>query len=243
MTLALRKHQSTCRTSMNKTTAVSLNATIPFLILFLSLCGSQVFSIQATFSGADEGGPPWESLFDGKTLRNWKVTNFGGEGEVSIENGEIILGIGNDLTGICWTGPLPRINYEVRLLARRLSGHDFFCGLTFPVGRSPCTLIVGGWGGGVVGLSSVDGLDASENETGIMKIFKDNQWYAIRLRVTDQKIAAWIDQEKVVDLETKNRKFSIRSEVSPSQPFGIATWRTKAALRDIQRRVLAESER
>ena len=76
-----------------------------------------------------------------------------------------------------------------------------------------------------------------------MKIFKDNQWYAIRFRVTDQKIAAWIDQEKVVDLETKNRKFSIRSEVSSSQPFGIATWRTKAALRDIQRRVLAESER
>ena len=163
--------------------------------------------------------------------------------KVSIENGEIILGIGNDLTGISWTDPLPRINYEVRLLARRLSGHDFFCGLTFPVGRSPCTLIVGGWGGGVVGLSSVDGLDASENETGIMKIFKDNQWYAIRFRVTDQKIAAWIDQEKVVDLETKNRKFSIRSEVSPSQPFGIATWRTKAALRDIQRRVSVGSEK
>lgn len=95
----------------------------------------------------------------------------------------------------------------------------------------------------MVGLSSVDGLDASENETGTMKILKDNQWYAIRLRVRDQKIEAWIDREKVVDLETRNRKLSIRSEVSSSQPFGIATWRTKAALREIQRRLLDETEK
>ena len=66
---------------------------------------------------------------------------------------------------------------------------------------------------------------------------------AIRLRITDRKIEAWIDQEKIIDQETGNRRLSIRSEVSPSQPFGIATWRTKAAIRDIQRRVLAEGEK
>jgi hypothetical protein len=208
-----------------------LQLIIPFL---LPLCSSP----QAKGLGTAEGGSTWEALFDGKTLQNWQITNFGGEGEVSVENGEIILGIGNDLTGITWSAPLPRMNYEIRLLAKRLAGHDFFCGLTFPVGQSPCTLIVGGWGGRVVGLSSIDGRDASENETGLMKNFTDNQWYAIRVRVTEQGIEAWIDQENVVDLKTAKHKLSIRSEVSPSQPFGIATWRTKAALRDIQRRVL-----
>jgi hypothetical protein len=208
---------------------------IPFL---LPLCSFP----QVTVSGTAEGSPSWEALFDGKILQNWKITNFGGEGEVSVENGEIILGIGNDLTGVTWTGPLPRMNYEVRLLAKRLAGHDFFCGLTFPVGQSSCTLIVGGWGGRVVGLSSIDGSDASENETGLMKNFTDNQWYAIRVRVTEQGIEAWIDQEKLVDLKTAKHKLSIRYEVSPSQPFGIATWRTKAALRDIQRRGLSGNQ-
>ncbi len=212
------------------------------LVLLMSLLGPAIGRSQALSPETAESSL-WEQLFDGKTLQNWKVTNFVGEGEVSIENGALILGIGNDLTGITWTGSLPRLSYEIRLLAERLAGHDFFCGMTFPVNRFFCSLIVGGWGGGVVGLSSIDGQDASENETGLMKNFRDNQWYAIRLRVTKRKIEAWIDQQKIIDLETGNRKLSIRSEVSPSQPFGIATWRTKAAIRNIQRRVFAESER
>ena len=212
------------------------------LILSMSLLYAGIGSSQALSPEASES-VPWEQLFDGKTLHNWKVTNFGGEGEVSIENGAVILEIGNDLTGITWTGTLPRINYEIRLLAKRMAGHDFFCGMTFPVNQSSCSLIVGGWGGEVVGLSSIDGQDASENETSLRKTFRDDQWYAIRLRVTERKIEAWIDQEKIIDQETGNRRLSIRSEVSPSQPFGIATWRTKAAIRDIQRRVLAEGEK
>ena len=215
---------------------------IESLVLLMSLLSTGIGSSQALSPEASDSAR-WEQLFDGKTLQNWKVTNFGGEGEVSIENGTLILGIGNDLTGITWTGNLPRVNYEIRLLAKRLAGHDFFCGLTFPVEKSSCSLILGGWGGSVVGLSSIDGQDASENETSLMKRFRDDQWYAIRLRVTDQKIEAWIDQEKIIDFENRNRRLSIRSEVSPSQPFGIATWRTKAAIRGIQRRALAESDR
>ncbi|HVN80964.1 MAG TPA: DUF1080 domain-containing protein [Terriglobia bacterium] len=215
---------------------------IESLVLLMSLLSTGIGSSQALSPEASDSAR-WEQLFDGKTLQNWKVTNFGGEGEVSIENGTLILGIGNDLTGITWTGNLPRVNYEILLSAKRLAGHDFFCGLTFPVEKSSCSLILGGWGGSVVGLSSIDGQDASENETSLMKRFRDDQWYAIRLRVTDQKIEAWIDQEKIIDFENRNRRLSIRSEVSPSQPFGIATWRTKAAIRGIQRRALAESDR
>ena len=58
-------------------------------------------------------------------------------------------------------------DYEVTLEAMRVDGNDFFCGMTFPAGKDPCTLIVGGWGGTVVGLSSINGMDASENETTI----------------------------------------------------------------------------
>ena len=55
--------------------------------------------------------------------------------------------------------------------------------------------MIGGWGGGgVVGISSVDDLDASENETMNIEGFNDNTWYRVRVRVTDQKIEAWIDR-------------------------------------------------
>ena len=58
------------------------------------------------------------------------------------------------MTGITWTNEVPTNNYEISLEAMRVEGSDFFCALTFPVGNDPCSFIVGGWGGGVVGLSS-----------------------------------------------------------------------------------------
>jgi len=176
----------------------------------------------------------WTRLFDGRTLDNWRVTNFGGEGNVDVEGGQIILGMGNDLTGITCASEFPSINYEVALEAQRLAGNDFFCGMTFPVGNFPCSLIVGGWGGTVVGLSSIDGRDASENETGQLMNFDQGRWYSLRLRVSASKIEAWIDQKKVIDLATAHRKISIRPEVELSRPFGIASWRTRAALREIK---------
>src|SRR5580692_2665898 len=56
-------------------------------------------------------GPQWTSLFDGKSLKGWKVTQFGGEGPVEVKNGELRLGIGNDLTGVTIDHPVPRSNY------------------------------------------------------------------------------------------------------------------------------------
>lgn len=181
-----------------------------------------------------EGG--WLRLFDGRSLQSWRVTNFGGEGEVHVEEGQVILEMGADLTGITWSGEFPKIDYEVTLEAMRMEGSDFFCGVTFPVGAAPCSLIIGGWGGTVVGLSSIDGRDASENETSQLMNFNAKQWYRVRLRVTEPKIEAWIDQKQVVDLVTRNHKISIRPEVELSRPFGIASWRTKAALREIKMR-------
>jgi hypothetical protein len=187
---------------------------------------------------AEEPGE-WQSLFDGKSLENWKSADFGGQGEVRVRDGRIVLGMGATLTGITWKGgELPHTNYEISLEAMRVSGNDFFCALTFPVAADPCSLVVGGWGGSVVGLSSIDGMDASENETSQVMDFADNRWYRIRVRVTPDKIQAWIDDKNIVDLDTKGRKISIRAEVDLSQPLGIAAWMTEAALRDIKMRRL-----
>ncbi len=174
-----------------------------------------------------------ESLFDGKTLDGWAVSPFGKAGPVMVEHGAILLGAGDGCTGVTWQKAFPRIHYEVNLDAMRISGNDFFCGITFPVNHEPCSLIVGGWGGSVVGLSCIDGLDASENFTGMQKTFENNLWYHIRLRVTPETITAWIQNEKVIDMELESHTFSIRSEVAFSKPFGITSWKTTAAIKNI----------
>ncbi len=173
------------------------------------------------------------SLFDGKTLDDWEVTDFGTQGPVHVKDGAIILGTGDGCTGIRYKKEVPKIDYEVTLDAKRVDGYDFFCGLTFPVRDEFCTLIIGGWGGTVVGLSSIDGLDASENAWSTYKKFTNNRWYHIRLRVTGENITAWIDDYKVVNLDVEDHKFSVRPEVVLSQPFGIASWKTTAALKNI----------
>lgn len=182
----------------------------------------------------------WQPLFDGKTLTNWKSTNFGGEGPVRVENGQIVLEMGGaDLTGITWTGAdLPKTNYELALQATRLDGHDFFAGITFPVADSFCSLILGGWAGTVVGLSSIDGEDASENATSQVINFDDRRWYDVRIRVTPGKIEAWLDDRQIINQDIKGKKIHTRPEVDLSQPLGIAAWRTKSGLRNIRLRRL-----
>ncbi|HEV3137232.1 MAG TPA: DUF1080 domain-containing protein [Pirellulales bacterium] len=187
--------------------------------------------------------PGWKSMFDGKSLQGWKKTAFGGEAEVTVQDAQLVIAMGSPMSGITWTAEFPKIEYEISLEAMRVTGSDFFCGLTFPVGDSPCSFIVGGWGGGVVGLSSIDGSDASENETTKYQEFKNGEWHAIRVRVSKDKIEAWLDKKQMVDLPTKDRRISIRPEVELSRPLGISTYATTAALRDIKVRRLGTEEK
>lgn len=184
----------------------------------------------------------WKDLFDGKTLDGWKVPNFGGQGEVKVKDGMVIMETGNMMTGITYTGEVPRENYEIYLEGMRLEGSDFFCTTTFPVGKDPCTLVVGGWGGTVVGLSNVDFYDASDNPTTTFMDFKDNRWYKVRLRVSSAKIEAWIDDQQVVNQVREGHKFDIRFEVELCQPLGISTWCTTGAVRNIRIRPLRPEE-
>ena len=172
-------------------------------------------------------------LFDGAGLGQWKVTDFGGQGDVHVKDGAIVLEMGSYATGITWTGPVVRMNYEITLEAMRVEGNDFFCALTFPVADKPCTLVLGGWGGTLCGLSTIDYYDASENPTTTFYSFKKQTWYHVRLRVVANRITAWLDGEELVDLDTTDRRIDIRAEMDLCQPLGIATWVTTGAVRNI----------
>jgi len=214
-----------------------------------SACGQEPADPKAATPSAPANEPKkedkdeWVALFDGKSLEGWKETDFAGQGTVEVADEQIKLGFGQDLTGITLdSDEFPKTNYELELEAMRVDGADFFCGLTFPIEEQTCSLIVGGWGGTVVGLSSIDRFDASMNETTKFMTFKRGRWYKIRLRVTPGKVDAWIDDEQVVDFDVGDHKISIRVEVKASQPLGIASWQTSAALRNIRMRRLEDGD-
>ena len=189
--------------------------------------------------GTAAGQPAeWIALFDGKSLNGWKEAPFRGRGAVQVKDGNISLGKGR-MTGITWTGDFPRSGYEVRFEAARIDGNDFFAGITFPVQDSFCSWINGGWGGTVVGLSSLDGDDASENDTSIVRDFAQGRWYAFRLAVTKHRIRGWIDGELVIDADIKGRRVELREgEMELNTPLGFASYATVASLRKVEYRAL-----
>jgi hypothetical protein len=176
-----------------------------------------------------------KSLFDGESLKNWKVVDFAGAGEVRVDQGAITMTAGERLTGVVWTGEkLPTQNYTITLLARRVDGSDFFCGLTFPVDDSFATLVLGGWGGALCGISSFDDEDAAHNESKSFQRFDTGKWYEVRLRVSPGRIQAWIDDRPIVNVLTKGKKIGLRGEMDPSKPLGIAAYQTRAEIKDIK---------
>lgn len=182
----------------------------------------------------------WRSLFDGVSLGEWQPTQFGGGAEPEVCDGAIRIPSGADLNGVTWNGEVPRQRYELELEARRVEGNDFFCGLTFPVGDDSCTLVLGGWGGSITGLSSIDGRDAGDNETTDTMTFEKGRWYAVRVQVTPERIECSVDGEAIVEQDIENRRISVRAEVIPSRPLGIATYATTGDIRRIRWRPLPQ---
>ncbi|MFB3826192.1 MAG: DUF1080 domain-containing protein [Bryobacteraceae bacterium] len=190
-------------------------------------------------AGAAPEAGEWKPMFDGKSLAGWRETEFRGRGRVRVENGTLVLGAGKPLTGVNWTGAFPRTNYEVRFEAARMEGGDFFASLTCPVGESACTWVTGGWGGDIVGISNIDGWDASENETRAYFEFENGKWYRFRIQITDERIVAWIDEEPAVNVAIAGRRVDLRpGEIELSAPFGFASYASTGALRRIEYRLL-----
>lgn len=227
---------------------ISFKPILPVLMLCLLAGGCNNSSqpvVQKSGNAAKVANDPVEetepvteimSLYDGKTLDRWEKIQFGGEGDIEIVDGEIRMQFGDPLTGICLSEDveIPKTNYEISLNAMKRDGHDFFCGLTFPVDDSFCTFVVGGWAGSLVGLSNLDGRDASDNGTKVIRKFEKNRWYAIRVRVLPERITAWIDDEIMVDESIKDREVSIRNDVIVTTPLGITSFITESAIKDIQ---------
>jgi hypothetical protein len=203
------------------------------------LCVPSVLSADPKPKASD-----WTPLFDGKSLDGWKPSFDELGGKVHVKDGAIVLEKGKKMNGATYKkGDFPKTDYEVVLEAKRVDGRDFFATTTFPVGDWFCSLVVGGWGGKLVGISSINGSDASENETTGSVEFKEDTWYRIRIRVSPAKVEAWIGDEQVVDVERKARMFSTRLECEDCQPFGIATYDTVGAVRDIRVRSLTAEEK
>ncbi|HSH93337.1 MAG TPA: DUF1080 domain-containing protein [Roseimicrobium sp.] len=173
-----------------------MNRLTPFLfagaLLFASLPGGAMAAETKPTATPEPAADTGKPLFDGKTLAGWKPTGYAGGGEVKVEKGELLIDQGETLSGVTFTNAVLRMNYEISLEAKRVSGSDFFCGLTFPVGTNCVTLVVGGWGGAVTGISSIDHQDASDNETTKYIKYDTGKWYPIKVRVTPDKIQVWI---------------------------------------------------
>lgn len=178
-------------------------------------------------------------LLDGKSLADWQTVDIGGSGQIELDGGALIINQGDSLSGVIYkkAAELPVTNYEISLQAKRLQGVDFFCGLTFPVGdlKRCATLILGGWGGSVTGISSIDGLDASNNSTGTYQRYADDQWYSVRLRVTPENLSAWIGDKKVVDVDIEGKKVNLRpGPIESYVPLSFTTYNTTAAIKNVR---------
>ena len=194
-------------------------------------------------NAAAQGQAEWISLFDGRSLGQWKESPFTGRAAVKIENGAIILQAGQPLTGITWSGAFPKSDYELRFEGVRKAGGDFFASVTFPAGGNFATWVLGGWGGDIVGISSIDGWDAADNETRSYFSFDNDRWYAFRLQVTADRIMAWIDGERVVNVEIRGRAISLRpGDIKLSVPLGFASYYTTGAIRKIDYRSIVTKQ-
>jgi hypothetical protein len=188
--------------------------------------------------------PPLKSvLFDGKTLDGWKKVATYKAGAVKVEDGALVLEAGGPITIVASTrSDLPTTDFELAYEAKRIVGEDFFAAATFPVGKSFLTLVNGGWGGGVTGLSSINGADASENETRRFVKYQNNTWYRFRVQVTDDVIRCWVDDKEIFAVNHRGQELKTRIETRPSQPLGFATYRSTGAVRSIQVRKLTAAE-
>ncbi len=169
----------------------------------------------------------------------WEPLDFGFNGQPTIAPDLLSIPSSERLSGVAFKGDLDALlgpaheNYEITLQAQRIDGHDIFLGLTFPVGpKESASLVLGGWGGSVCGISLVDGLSANENAHQTIRHFEDKEWHTVKLRVDAKEIRAWIDGDTLFTVVRKpETHFSVRAEVEPTAPLGLFTFATTAQIR------------
>jgi hypothetical protein len=181
----------------------------------------------------------WKLLSD-EFLPAWKAAGIPEEGKVLIQDGEINLQPGQPMTGArldsqTWkSAEMPVTRYAIEYEAMRVEGNDFFGTVTFPVNDSHVSLVVGGWGGTLVGISSIDDMDASENNTRGNAFFENRRWHKVRIEVRDDELKAWINDKLFVNTSTKGHVLGLRSgDIEKCIPFGFASYASQSRLRNV----------
>lgn len=165
-------------------------------------------------------------LYDGVDLADWELGVYGESDEYEVNEEGVIIPQTAALAGMTYRGELPETPYVLGVEATRLYGADFFLGLTFPAGEDHLTLVLGGWGGMVCGLSSIDGVDASSNDTRTLRHFPNGKRHAVVVTVTETEVDVTIDGEPFLTTSIADRELGLRVDVEPSFPLGIASYAT-----------------
>lgn len=203
---------------------------LPLILLFIGGC-----------SAADKPKTPPIELLPGN-MDQWQSVNFGGEGDVFFNDGTLELDYGNPLTGVTYKGDLDELlgdsieNYAITMQAQRVEGVDMFLGVTFPVGNDGhVSLVLGGWAGAITGLSNLDGLNASENETTQYHAFEDKKWYKVKVLVTPKKIQCWLDDIQLVNIKRADYKtYDTHGAVVDTKPLGMFSYGTWGKVKDLK---------
>lgn len=207
---------------------------VPGRLAAASLFGPLFGSFVRVSGAAEADGSAPMSLFKGDTLEGWKTTDFFRPGEIRVRDGVVKLGKGNPMTGLTIDRKdLPRSNFDLNYEARRIEGDDFFAAATFPVEDGHLTFVNGGWSGNVTGLSSIDGADASENETGTRVEFENGVWYRFSIQVRGRKVKVIVDGKPVIDFDGTDRSLRTRVESRPSEPLGFACFGCVSEIRAV----------
>lgn len=203
-----------------------------------SLCFCCGIVVTGLLSGCNP--PPrkeWK-LLGSEFAHAWERAGIADEGSFTILHGAIRLEPGRPMTGARFAGwqtfKMPLTRYSIEYQAMRVEGDDFFGTVTFPVRDSHVSLIVGGWGGSLVGISNIDDMDANENSTRGNGVFQNNVWHKVRIEVRDDDLRAWIDSKLFVNVSTKGHKLGLRpGDIEKCVPFGFASYTTHAQIRDV----------
>lgn len=209
--------------------------------LLLTSCGRQA----QPDSPATSAPSAWH-LLEGQAAEQWQPAEIPDEGQVEVKNGELNLHAGLPMTGAKWLGwdaTLPQTNYVIAYEAQREEGEDIFGMVTFPVGshHSHATFVLGGWGGTVTGISSINFKDANENQTRAEQRFENGRWYRVRVEVRPEDLRAWVDDRLVVNATIQGKTISLRPGfIDQCLPFGFATYATTGKVRKVRVQSLVE---
>ena len=182
-------------------------------------------------------------LLEGDLAAQWVASGMEKEGASAVKDGELSLKAGEPMTGMRYQpkagDSFPPRSYELEYETMRSGGADFFGSVTFPAAGSHLTLILGGWGGSLVGISNIDGEDASNNRTTGHLDFVNDRWYRVRIELRDEDLRVWIDRKLFVNVNLRGRGPALRpGEIEKCLPLGFASYLSDCRVRGLVMREL-----